>query len=82
MPAMWIGVRSGVSIPATTQTAPSSVSAIATLSATHPRSTFQGSPFQASKVSRVSRIPCENTCSLAALIVNSSALEAANLSDG
>ena len=62
IPGRWTGVRSGVSIPATNQTATSSDTAIATLSASHPRSTTQDRPFQASKVSRVSRIPCENTC--------------------
>ncbi len=67
-PGRWIGVRSGVSSPATTQTAPSRASAIARLSAIQPRSTAQGRSLQDSRVSRVSRIPCENTCWLAALI--------------
>ena len=44
----------------------------------HPRSTAQDRPFQASRVSRVSRIPCENTCWLA-LIGQSSAVEGGRL---
>ena len=67
-PGRWIGVMSGVSRPETNQTAASRVSAIATLSASQPPRTDQGRSFQSSKVSLVSRIPCENTCWLAALI--------------
>ncbi len=61
-PGRWIGVRSGVSRPATNQVATSKARAIATLSASQPRRTAQGWSLQASNVSRVSRIPCENTC--------------------
>ena len=64
---------SGVTSPATNQVAASSVSAIVTLSASHPRSTRHGCPLQASIVSRVSCIPCENTLWLTALIGTSSA---------
>ena len=69
-PGRWIGVRSGVSRPETNQVAASSASAIATLSPSQPRRTCHGRSLQASKVSRVSRIPCENTCWLAALTPN------------
>jgi Mg-chelatase subunit ChlD len=79
-PGRWIGVRSGVSRPATTQTAPSSASAIATLSASQPRKTAHGRPFQASSADRVSRIPCEKTCPLATFIADTSAANRADLS--
>ena len=53
-PGRWIGVRSGVSRPATNQVAVSSASAIATLSASQPRRTFQGCSLPADKgLSRV-----------------------------
>src|SRR4051812_23297896 len=67
-PGRWIGVRSGVSSPATTQTAPSRARAIARLSASQARSTCHRCRLQASRVSRVSRIPCEKTFWLVALI--------------
>ena len=56
-PARWIGVMSGVSRPATTQTAPSRARAIARLSAAQPRRTAHGCPFQVSSASRVSSHP-------------------------
>src|SRR5881394_1145972 len=72
---------SGVSRPATTHTAPSRVRAIARPRASQPRRTTQGRPFHISKVSRVSRIPCENTCSLAPFIAQSSAGRPGRLSE-
>src|SRR6476646_461178 len=70
---------SGNSKPATNQTAASSVSAIARLSASQPRSTAHGRPFQTARVSRVPRNPCENTCWLAPFIAQPSAAGAVGL---
>ena len=56
---------SGVTKPETSQTAARRVSAIVRLRADQPSSTVQRPSLQSENVSRVSRIPCENTCSLA-----------------
>src|SRR6476469_4364906 len=73
---------SGVSSPATTQTAASRASAIARLSASQARSTTQSRSRQSSSAKRVSRIPCERTCSLAVLIAAASAAGRDELSSG
>ena len=52
---------SGVSSPATTQTAAKSASAIARLSASQARNTTQWRSLQPWSAARVSSIPCEKT---------------------
>src|SRR5206468_3188540 len=81
-PGRWIGVMSGVSSPATTQTAPSNASAIARLSAIQARRTTQLRSLQPSSAARVSSIPCEKTCELTVLIPAASAAESDQLSSG